>query len=47
VIHSDEWPPYSNQNTLAHQHSTVNRQQHYVDPAIGAHTGNWVTVTGR
>jgi len=38
VIHSDEWPPYSNLNAIGCQHSTVNHQQHYADPATGAHT---------
>jgi len=40
VIHSDEWPAYSNLNAMGYQHSTMNHQQHYVDPATGAHTGN-------
>jgi len=38
VIHSDEWPAYSNLNAMGYQHFTVNHQQHYVDPAAGAHT---------
>jgi len=38
VIHSDEWPAYSNLNAMGYQHFTVNHQQHYVDPATGAHT---------
>ena len=38
VIHSDEWFAYSNLNAIRYQPSTVNHQQHYVDPATGAHT---------
>ena len=38
VIHSDEWPADSNLNAMGYQHSTVNNQQHYVDPATGEHT---------
>ena len=38
VIHSDEWPAYSNLNQLNYRHSTVNHQQNYVDPDTGAHT---------
>ena len=38
VIHSDEWPAYSNLRAMGYQHSTVNHQQHYVDPVTGAHT---------
>ena len=38
VIHSDEWPANSNLNAMGYQPSTVNHQQHYVDPAIRAHT---------
>ena len=29
VIHSDEWPAYSNLNAMGYQHSTVNHQRHY------------------
>jgi len=38
VIHSDEWPAYSNLNTMEYQHSRVKHQQDYADPATGAHT---------
>ena len=38
VIHSYEWPAYSNLNAMGYQHSAVNHQQHYVDPATEAHT---------
>lgn len=37
-IHSDEWPAYSTLKTLGYIHTTVNHQQHYIDPATGAHT---------
>ena len=38
VIHSDEWPSYSNLINLNYNHQTVNHQVNYVDPATGAHT---------
>uniref|UniRef100_A0A0L8G2H4 ISXO2-like transposase domain-containing protein n=1 Tax=Octopus bimaculoides TaxID=37653 RepID=A0A0L8G2H4_OCTBM len=38
VIHSDEWPAYSNLNAMGYHHFTVNHQEHYVDPETGAHT---------
>ena len=38
MIHSYEWPAYSNLNTMGYQHSTANHQQHYVDSGTGAHT---------
>ena len=37
VIHSDEWPAYSNLNAMGYQHSMVNHHQHFVDLATGAH----------
>ncbi|XP_064117836.1 uncharacterized protein LOC135223295 [Macrobrachium nipponense] len=38
IIHSDEWPAYSNLNHLNFRHFTGNHQQNYVDPNTGAHT---------
>ena len=38
IIHSDEWPAYSNLNQLNFRHFTVNHQQNYVDPTTGTHT---------
>ena len=39
VVHSDEWPAYSNLNRYFN-HSTVNHQQNYVNPRDGTHTQN-------
>ena len=38
VIHSDEWPSYSDLIHLNYIYRTVNHQVNYVDPATGAHT---------
>jgi len=46
VIHSYELPPYSNRNAIGYQLSTVNHQQHYVDPATGAHTHRQLSDRG-
>jgi hypothetical protein len=36
--HSDEWPAYSALKSLGFVHSTVNRQENYVNPASGTNT---------
>lgn len=38
IIHSDDWPAYSNLNQINFRHFSVNHQQYYVDPNTGAHT---------
>ena len=37
VIYSDEWPAYCHLHNH-YNHSTVNHQQNFVDPASGTHT---------
>ena len=39
VIHSEEWPAYSNLNRY-YTRSTVNQQQNYVQPQEGTHAQN-------
>ena len=50
VIHSNEWPAYSNLNNLNYHHLTVNNQQHHVDPKAGANIQimerSWLDLKG-